>query len=369
MVDIARRNLFSDKGRLFISAGGVAFAVLLISILVGLYQGWSQAVTSFVRGAGADVWVRQYGTADMFHSTSFMPASTSDQIRLMPGVTQVTPFIGRTANLTIGDKQPMAYLVGYNAQERVGGPVRMLSGSGSPAPGQIVVDRSLAAANNVKIGQRVSVLGKSMEVVGISDGGNMMIYSFAFISRQDAQELLRMKDLANFFLLKVPDVSKRGEVVSAINRSIAGVDALSLEQFAEVNRGFIDGTFLPIILVLVFIGFGIGVAVIGLTIYAATMEKSREFGVLKALGATNGRLYRIVLEQALVAGVLGYVLGAILTLGVAAVAQRSSPMFVVNLTPPAMLGIAGLALLMSVAASYFPVNRLVRIDPAIVFRS
>jgi putative ABC transport system permease protein len=71
----------------------------------------------------------------------------------------------------------------------------------------------------------------------------------------------------------------------------------------------VDETFLPIVSVLVVIGFVGGVAVIGLTIYTATMEKSREYGVLKALGASNGRLYRIVSHQALISGVLGYILG------------------------------------------------------------
>ncbi|MBI2957456.1 MAG: ABC transporter permease [Chloroflexi bacterium] len=369
MVNIARHNLFADKGRLFISVGGVAFAVLLISILVGLYQGWSRAVTLYVHSAGADVWVRQYGTADMFHSTSFMPASTADRIRQLPGVKQATPFLGRTANLTVGTKQVMAYLVGYDSNDGLGGPVRMSSGSAAVRPGEVIVDRSLASSNDVKLGQTVQVLGKPLKVVGISDGGNMMIYSFAFIAREDAEDLLRLKGVANFYLLKVESPPQRNDVIQSVNLQVAGADALSVEDFAEVNRGFIDGTFLPIIMVLIFIGFGVGVAVIGLTIYAATMEKSREFGVLKAMGATNGMLYRVVLQQALVAAVLGYVLGALLTIAVAATAGRASPMFVISLTPAAMAGISAVAILMSLAASFVPVNRLVRIDPAIVFRS
>ncbi|MBI2305387.1 MAG: hypothetical protein HYU86_11660 [Chloroflexi bacterium] len=56
MVSIARRNLFAEKGRLFISIGGVAFAVLLIGILLGLYQGWNDAITGYIRSAGLSCW-------------------------------------------------------------------------------------------------------------------------------------------------------------------------------------------------------------------------------------------------------------------------------------------------------------------------
>lgn len=369
MVSIARRNLFAEKSRLLITVGGVAFAVLLMGILVGLYQGWNDIVTTYIRSTDADLWVRQEGSADMFHSVSFLPGSVGERLRPIEGINQVSPFVGRVVKLHIKGEETTTYLVGYDPEEGIGGPVRTVSGAASPGRGQIIIDRALADSRDIKIGQRLHILDKDLEVVGISEGGNMMLYAFSFITRQDATELLGMENQANYYLVKLSPGFSKAAAIDRISQQFPGVKVLSSEDFIEVNRQFIDETFLPIIAVLVMIGFGVGVAVIGLTIYTATMDKSREYGVLKALGASNGRLYRIVLEQALISGVLGYALGAVLVVLVAGLAQRATPMFVTSVNPPILLGLLALALFMSLVASYFPVNRLVRIDPAIVFRS
>lgn len=102
-------------------------------------------------------------------------------------------------------------------------------------------------------------------------------------------------------------------VIRKINEEMTGVQAMSKQEFARINRKMIDESFLPIIFVLLLVSFAVGVTVIGLTIYTATVEKSREYGVLKAVGATNWQLYRIIFEQAFTSGVLGYIAGTALT--------------------------------------------------------
>ena len=120
---------------------------------------------------------------------------------------------------------------------------------------------------------------------------------------------------------------------------------------------------------LVALGAVVGGAVIGLTTYTATIEKSRDFGVLKALGASGTYLYGIVITQSLIVGVLGSLLG----LGVSAVAadliQRRIPEFMTDLRwTDAGLVFAG-AIVMAVLASWLPVRRINSIDPAMVFRA
>jgi putative ABC transport system permease protein len=125
---------------------------------------------------------------------------------------------------------------------------------------------------------------------------------------------------------------------------------------------------LPILIVVLVVAFIVGLAVAGLTIYTATIEKSREYGILKAEGFTNPFLYRVVFEQSLVTGALGFLVGAGLTLIVAPFAQDRVPQFVVFVRWQDILAIAGVTLIMALLAAYIPIRRLTSIDPVSVFK-
>src|SRR3990172_3816654 len=126
--------------------------------------------------------------------------------------------------------------------------------------------------------------------------------------------LITLSGLPTFYLVGLEEGADPGKISQRIEDRIGGAEAWPKGEWMASNRKMVDDTFLPIILVLLVIGFMVGVAVIGLTIYTATVEQSREYGVLKAIGATNWKLYGIVFKQAILAGLLGYVLGAALAL-------------------------------------------------------
>ncbi|KKK61240.1 hypothetical protein LCGC14_3016300, partial [marine sediment metagenome] len=104
------------------------------------------------------------------------------------------------------------------------------------------------------------------------------------------------------------------------------------------------------------------------TIYTATVEKSREYGILKAEGFTNAFLYRVVLEQSLVTSVLGFFIGAGAIVLVAPFAQDLVPQFVVFVRWQDLLGITGATILMGIIAAFIPVRRIAQIDPVTVFK-
>ena len=141
------------------------------------------------------------------------------------------------------------------------------------------------------------------------------------------------------------------------------------EQFAGQIADVVEEGFLPVVGVLVALGAVVGGAVIGLTTYTATIEKSRDFGVLKALGASGMYLYRIVITQSLIVGVLGSLLGLVVSAVAADVIQRRIPEFMTDLRwTDAGLVFAG-AIVMAIIASWVPVRRINSIDPAMVFRA
>ncbi|MBI2848443.1 MAG: FtsX-like permease family protein [Chloroflexi bacterium] len=368
MVPVGRRNLFAEKTRLLISVGGVAFSVLLVLILLGLYQGFGEAASSYVNSIDADLWVSQDGSSDMFHGISLMPNDVRGRLESLPEVENVYRLLGRQVAFDIGGKEAHTYIMGYDTGSDVGGPIQIVQGASEPKRGQIIIDRVFAQSENLKIGDRLTIVGRDFEVAGISAQGNMMLYQYSFIAQSEAEELLKMSGFSNFFMVKLKEPAEKDNVIQEISR-IPGIQAVSKPEFARINSEMVNDAFLPIVGVLVIIGFGVGVTVIGLTIYTATVEKSREYGVLKAVGASNWQLYKIIFEQAIISGALGYVIGAILTWVVIFFAEGRVPSFVVSIEPSAMIGVFGMSILMSLAASYIPIRRIVRIDPAMVFKS
>lgn len=369
MISVARRNLFAERLRLAISAGGVAFAVLLILILWSLYQGWNTRITAYIDSVPATFWVGQEGAKDLFHSVSLLPVTMEGDLREVAGVQHVERFIGRQIAFDLRGNEAHLFVIGYDPASGIGGPVKINAGAPAPGPGQIIIDRSFSKVEGVRIGDRLLIHGHTLEVAGIAEGGNQFVYTYAFVRREDAVALLGMEQITNFYLVTAaPDVEPDA-VRAAIEARFPGVAATPRREFRATARQMIDDTFLPIIAVLVSIGFLVGVTVIGLTIYTATVEKSREYGVVKALGGTNVQLYRIVLEQALWSAVLGFAVGLALTLTVLPVIENWMPSFVTALRPVDVAVIFVAALAMALLASYIPVRRLVRLDPAVVFRA
>jgi putative ABC transport system permease protein len=148
-----------------------------------------------------------------------------------------------------------------------------------------------------------------------------------------------------------------------------GLRVFTTEEFATAVRKEIDESFLPIITVLLAIGFVVGAAVVGLTIYTATIERSREFGVMKAVGGSPGFLYRIVLSQSAMLTGAGFIVGLGAALLVAWLAAQAVPDFATDFEPLDILAVLAAAGAMAVVASFVPVNRINRIDPASVFRA
>jgi putative ABC transport system permease protein len=114
------------------------------------------------------------------------------------------------------------------------------------------------------------------------------------------------------------------------------------------------------------LGLIVGIVVVAQTIYAATVDHIREFGTLKAMGATNGYIYRIILNQAVVSAIAGYAVAIV----IASAVEYSSRGGGANIVLPASVraGLFGLTLFMCVSAALVSINKVTKIDPALVFK-
>lgn len=365
---IAWRNLVREKTRLAISVGGVAVAVLLILVVRGLYTGFLEQATAYIRGVDADVWVVESGTPGEFlHGVSLMPPERGQEIAAVAGVDRVSPLLARPVEFRHRGKEVDLFLLGVE-KSGVGGPAGIEEGERIPAPGEIVVDRVFARNEGVGIDDVLDIEGRRLRVTGIARGGNAFIAQYAWTSFEDASALLGSADIVNYLLVEAGDGVDAKRLADRIPAEVEGTKTFTEDEFATANSEEISEGFLPILWVLVVIAFAIGTAVIALTIYTATLEKRQEYGVLKAIGFSNRRLFGIVWRQSLVAGVAGLAVGVIATLGLATVLERLVPSFVVSIGPRDIVVVGVATLAMVIAASFAPMRPVARLDPAQVFR-
>ena len=374
MLLVARKNLLTERTRLAISVGGIALSVFLIGILLALFRGWDEKVGEYVERVPADLWVASEGATDFINAGSVLPESAGTLLGLLPEVDTVSPLIVRPLALTKAGDDPdddfEIQLVGYDPAIGLGGPLAIVEGKSTPGPGEVIIDEATSDRHGIDIGDRLVRGAQSLTVVGKSSGGDLVFTQVAFTTLESATDFLRLdpETQRTFFLLSLGDPSEAEVLAKRLEAGAPGVVFFSGEEFADKTRDRIIGNILPILLVVLIVAFIVGLTVAGLTIYTATVEKSREYGILKAEGFTNGYLYRIVFEQSLVTSALGFLLGAGATILVAPFAQDLVPQFVVFIRWQDFLGISGATLLMALIAAFIPIRRLAQIDPVTVFK-
>jgi len=367
-VSVARRNLFSDITRLLISVGGVAVAIILIIVLLGIYGGSSDQMSAYINSTAADLWVAQSGSPGMLHSSTIIPASLATELAGVDGVSAVHPLNSRTTLVEKDGIKSSLIVQGFEPADGVGGPWNIAEGRNDPAPGEIVLDQVTMDKNELTIGEDIDIDGQIHRIVGVSRDTSLLVAQYAFVNIAETRRVLG-PDRVNFLMLQVEDPAR----VDAVQQEIAGrhpeLAVYTREEFAANNSAIVSSGFLPILSVIVGIAVIIGVIIVGLVVYSATLEKYREYGVLKAVGASGPRLYQIVLEQSLISSFLGYAVGALGSFAVARLITRIEVQINVAFSLKYFVGAFVAAIAMSVLASYIPARKINNIDPVIVFKA
>ena len=365
-VPVARRNLFAEKARLAISVAGVAFAVLLILIVLALYRGWSRTGQTFSAMPG-DLWVVQQGTSDPFHSISLVQRPQLDRVGAVPGVQAVVPVLARAMTFRARDGEVRARLLALDLPAALQTPE--LRQKYAPDAGGMLIDDTLSRKSGLRAGDRADFGTANLTVTHVGGRSGEALQQFVFVNFADAERIFGVEDIVSYGLVVLEPGADRGAVQRAIVAADPGLQVYTKEAFASSVRKEIDDSFLPIITILVGIGFVVGAAVVGLTIYTATIERTREFGVMKAVGASAGFVYRIVLSQAAMLTAAGFVVGLGGAWSVAQLAVAAVPEFMTVFRWQDIAAVFGAAILMALVASFVPVRRLNSIDPAVVFKA
>lgn len=376
MLRLAFRNLFQSKMRLIISVGGVALALMLMLALGAVFTGAEKQLTAFIDRSGADVFVAQKGVRNLHMVSSWLPYSVVSEVASVQGVQSVTPIMYTTGMIETGKERNLAYIIGLPRDPVMGKAWRVVEGAAVPAPGEIVLDLGVAAQSGLRLGDTVKVLGRQLKIAGLSEGTVSITNSVVFISMEDFERMRGASGesgasaarAVSFVLVKAAPGESPEALSAHIEAEVVGVTAQSSARFAEQERNLVKDMAADVLTIMNLVGFAIGLAVMSLTIYTATLARRAEYGTLKALGARNGDLYRAVLAQAVVSVALGLSLGLAFTLALSALLPALGSNVALQVSGGSLVQVSIASLIIAGLSALLPIRQIAGLDPATVFR-
>jgi putative ABC transport system permease protein len=373
MARVGVSMLWHDKIKLAGTLVGVAFAVLMSNFQVSLFLGLLLRNTMYVDRVEADVWIMPKNTQILEGNDGTIPSHIVPVTRSVKGVTWAAPILMGAAGLKLpGGGQKSVRLVGTELPAAKGGPFHIVAGQTSDLalPDAVFFEDSRRELfGGLNIGSVREVNGHRVHTVGFTSGLVPFGPSFAFTSFDTAREILnRPSDEVNYVMVGLAPGTPLEEVVRSLQRTFP--DQLVLSR-ADISRRTVlyilkeSGIGQSIgmgVLMSLFCGF----AIVSLTMFSAVVDHVREFGTLKAIGATNRDLAKLLLAQAVSCAVAGA------TIGEAIVAQLVSsirgPELPMALPVWLMAATVGGMILICVTASIMALLRVRAIEPAMVFR-
>jgi len=373
MASLALRNLVHDRVRLTVTLTGVIFAVVLVAIQVGLFIGFQTATSNVIDNSKADLWVT---SKDVGYIESGLPFSERKlyQALAVPGVVTGEKYIaqfGRWRRPDGGEEN--TEILGFDPDKGLGGPWNVVEGRADyvKQSDAVIIDRLYQKKLGVThLGQVCEIRGRRARVVGFTKGIRTFTTApTVFTSFKNAQNYVSLDvDRTTYLLLKLAPGADVEDVRRELKTRIKDVDVWTTAEFSRLTRNYwMFGTGAGItVMIAAVLGLIVGVVVVAQTIYAATIDHIREYGTLKAMGATNGYIYRVILKQAVTSAVIGYAVGITVAIG-AEIASRSGGAAIL-LPTTVRIGLFGLTLAMCVSAAMVSINKVTKIDPAMVFK-
>jgi putative ABC transport system permease protein len=374
VVSLARRNLLHDKLRFVITVTGVSFAVTLVFVQVGLFLGLLDNASVTIDHIGADLWVTSRNTPNVDFSHTF-PETLVQRVRSVPGISRADNLIvwfmqialpsgAQEGIVTYALEDFRAWGIPWNVKEGnlddlKRGDFLFLDGS---------AERRFGA---FRVGDYREVLERRLKIIGRSEKAlSFTTTPMAFIDYRRAQELSResLQGRTTYILVKLAPGADAAAVKTEIARRLPHNDVFTRGEWAKKTRSYwVSSTGIGMNMVLtVFLGILVGTVVVAQTLYTSTMEHIKEFGTVKAIGGSNADIYRILAEQAVIAAVAGFFVGAAMAAATAPLMEKIHLQLIVP--PPLAAAVFLGTLVLCLAASMVSFRKVASIDPALVFR-
>jgi len=373
MASIAVRNLFHDRVRLAVTLTGIIFAVVLVAVQTGLFLGFTTTTSNLIDNSRADLWITSKGVK---YIEVGVPFSEKQYFHALgtPGVADARKLIVRFSQWKRPDgADESCEIVGIDLDGTLGGPWKVVEGDirDLKLPDTVMIDRFYARKLGVNhVGQSIEIRHIRARVAGFTEGIRTFTTSpLIFTSLKNAHHYTDIRNNEqSYVLVRASPGTDPAAVRANLQQRLHDVDIFTTREFSGRTTNywmFGTGAGVTVIMAAV-LGLLVGVVVVAQTIYAATIDHIREFGTLKAMGAANFYIYKIILQQAVISAVIGYGVGIVFA-SLAAYSSRGGGANIL-LPIPVRIGLFGLTLFMCISAALVSINKVTKIDPAMVFK-
>lgn len=412
MASIARKNLLEDIPRFLVAQAGVMFAVSLVTIQTGIIQGFSRSTTTIIDDSSADIWLSAEEMVNL-QLTLPIPAATVAQAEAIDGVRHAEGLLTRTTMWRGPDGEiAPVQIIGFNPAGTLFHPGNLTAGSLSAlqSPHTIIPDDSNLRSLGIEgVGDTANIGSLPAEVVGLTEGTQSLPASaYIFTSLRNANAYLtsgfnsttncRLEnetlvcdnafqrtpeleslpepkplsgtDAITYVLVQAEPGQDLQALKQRLEEQLTDVHAYTREEMSIRTSDFwIQRTGIGFILGLgATVGVIVGMVVVGQILYSSVADHIKEFGTLKAMGASDWVIYRIIVEQAMWMAVLGYIPSMALCVGVGMWTMAAQGIAIL-ITPASAAGVLGITVLMCVGSALIAIQRVTHVDPAIVFKA
>lgn len=344
----------------------VALPIALVLVVSAVYVGLLDALVAYPRSLPGDAVVVEAGATPIFmRSGSRIAGGVVERVRAMPEVAALHALYGRLVWVRARGRGAFVYVVGLHPGETAGGPPRILAGHLPVELDEIVIDRVLAHDLGLALRSSIRVGDARFRVSGIADGGNSVIGTFAFATR-NALGLAGVDRPSHLFVDAAPGVGV--ETLRERLARVRGARAYTRVEFLEDSVSLARRFYRPILVVIAGMAAAVGGTIVALTLWDAMRGQRHEFGLLAALGLSRRQLYGAALWQALLATGVGALVGTAAGTAAAWGLAAWVPRFATSVPWWLAASTAGGALATGLAASLPPVRAIMRVDPGDVFR-
>lgn len=371
MLRTAFRFMLYDKAKTIGAAVGVIVAIFLIGQQSGIFLFLTNLMDALITNTNAEVWVVEENVKDV-NSLTAIDVRKGNEIRSAKGVMDVWPLVvsGTSLKLRNGKTAPVQ-LIGSLAPSFVGGPWNVVKGN----MGQLVSSHSVAAdfydlknLGNIGLGDEISLGGKVVRLSAITKGARGFGANYIFTNISLARELGNFPpDKVSAFLVDVAPGYTPDEVVKEINRNYTGIRAWTKRDFSwsTVIKILKDGGIGESVGSLIIFAIIAGGVIIGLTLYSAAVDRIDDYATMKAIGAHRSLITRLILTQASIIAIVGFVLGKLLIQGFRFGVQSSGVRF--SFSWYNWLGLFVLTIIISLSGAYFASRSIRNVKPSKVF--
>ena len=304
-------NLVQRPMRSLISVSAVALEVVLILLIVAFFYGQLNGSKASQMGVGADVMVQPPGSSALVGVTGApMPVKVGDKLRALPHVAVAAPVIWE---LTTKPTLEIIYGIDFDSYNSIAPGFHFLSGGPLQGPYDVIVDDYFASTKRMKVGDSIEILAHTFRICGIVEHGKG---ARKFLPLATMQDLIGAPGHASVFYVKLDDPRNVDAVVDEI-RQVPGMENYSVRSMQEylsmMTPDNLPG-FATAIRIVIAISMIIGFLVIFQSMYTAVMERTREIGILKSLGASKLYIVNVVLRETALLAIVGIVVGTIVSL-------------------------------------------------------